>query len=65
MNEIENIKILYIKDLMECMHIGRDKAYALMRNKSFPSTKIGRTYFVTQNNLIKWLNDNAGRDFTI
>ncbi len=65
MNEIEDIKILYIKDLMDCLHIGRDKAYALMRNRSFPSTKIGNTYFVTLDNLNKWLNENAGRNISI
>ena len=49
--EYENTKILKTDDLKNILGIGRDKAYALMRSEAFPSTKIGRTCFVTQKNL--------------
>lgn len=55
------IKILKVKDIMNYMHIGKDKAYALMRSKSFPSTQIGKTYFVTQENFEKWLIMYTGK----
>lgn len=63
--ENEEIKILRIKDLMECLSIGKDKAYALMKSRSFPSTRIGKTYFVTENSLKMWLKDNAGKNVNI
>lgn len=65
MENIENIKILKAEDLKDLLHIGKDRAYALMRAKSFPSTKIGKTYFVTENNFRDWLNQNAGRNITL
>lgn len=62
LNEME---ILSIKEVMAFLHIGRDKAYALMHSKSFPSTKIGKTYFVTSDNLKTWVNENAGRTIVL
>ena len=65
MREFNGIEILGIKDLMDCMKIGRDKAYSLMKSKSFPSMKIGKTYIVTSANLNRWLDENAGRNIII
>ena len=42
-----------------------EKAYALMRSKSFPSSKIGKTYFVTMVNLQQWLNENVGKTINV
>ena len=63
--EDKELEILRIKDVMRVLNIGRDKAYALMHNKSFPSTRIGSTYIITAANLNMWLSDNAGRDILI
>lgn len=49
------MKRLYtVKDLCE-MGIGRDKAYSLMHNTSFPAIKIGGRYYVTEDALTEWL----------
>ena len=40
------MNFLMVKDLQEILHIGRDKAYALMHSKAFPAIKIGGRYFV-------------------
>ena len=61
----ENTKILKTDDLKNILGIGRDKAYALMRSEAFPSTKIGRTCFVTEKNLEIWLDNYAGREFEL
>lgn len=61
----EEIKILKVDDLKDVLGIGRDKAYALMNSSTFPSTKIGRTSFVTQKNFEMWLDDYAGREFKL
>ena len=63
--EYENTKILKTGDLKNILGIGRDKAYALIRSKAFPSTKIGRTCFVTEKNLKIRLDNYAGREFEL
>ncbi len=67
MNEANNkeSRILKVKDIMKSLGICRDKAYALMKLKSFPATQLGKTYFVTEDNFEKWLNQNAGRQIDI
>lgn len=61
----ESIKILKVEDLMEIMGIGRDKAYALLNSEAFPSTRVGRSCFVTQKNFELWLDNYAGREFEL
>ena len=63
--EANELNVLLTKDLMEYMHIGKEKANALMRSKSFPSSKIGKTYFVTMVNLQQWLNENVGKTINV
>ena len=57
--------ILKVKDIMNYLGIGRDKAYSLMKSKSFPATQIGNTYFVTNKNFTRWLEDYAGKEFVL
>lgn len=58
-------EILRVPDLMNYLCIGKDKAYSLMRSRSFPSMQIGKTYFVTKENFEKWLNENAGKSIEV
>ena len=50
-----------LKDLQKVLGIGRDTAYALMRNGSFPAIKIGNRYIVEAKAFEQWLRRNAGR----
>ena len=59
------VSVLKAKDRQERLGIGRDRAYALMRSAGFPSTRIGRTYFVTSDNFEKWLNDYKYKTFLL
>ena len=45
------------KDLCKLLHIGRDKAHALMKHRSFPSIHLGGRYLVTQDAFNRWLSD--------
>lgn len=65
MNEIKNKEILTRKDLEETLNIGKDKAYALMKSKSFPSIRIGKTYMVMHDDLMLWLKQNVGKTVNI
>ena len=59
------VSILKVKDLQEKLGIGRDRAYSLMRSVGFPSTRIGKTYFVTSDNFEKWLNEYKYKTFLL
>ncbi len=65
MTAIEGMQILKTKDLQEILGVGRDTAYALMRSPSFPSTKLGRIYIVTDKNLKQWLETYKNREFQL
>lgn len=47
-------KLLTAKNLCE-MGFGRDKAYQLMHNSTFPAIKIGGRYYVTETALQEWM----------
>lgn len=57
-------KLYTVKDLRE-MGIGRDKAYQLMHNKTFPAIKLGGRYYVTQNALENWLKKYQYREVVL
>ena len=61
----EMVQIMKVKDIMESMGIGRDKAYAIMRAPGFPSMQIGSTYFVMYDKYVEWLTQYSGREFQI
>lgn len=61
----ENTIIYRIPQLMQVLGICRDKAYKLMKSKSFPSIKIGSSYIVTKDALEEWLNTYAHRVFVL
>lgn len=57
----DELNVLNVKELMNYLGIGRDKAYALMKTPSFPSVQIGKTYIVSVIKLEKWLEDSINR----
>ena len=57
--------IITTKELAERLRIGRDKAYSLMKNPSFPSIQLGNRYIVTEQALIEWLTANQYRKVAI
>lgn len=57
--------LLKTRDLQDQLSIGRDKAYKLMHTSGFPSIKIGDTYFVSQDELQKWLQRYTYKEFKI
>ena len=56
-------KMLYVKDIQVYFGIGRDKAYSLMRNKAFPSIRIGKRYAVSSDAIERWLRNYEGKTF--
>lgn len=65
MNTNDDFQVLKVKDIMERLGIGKDRAYALMKSKSFPATQLGKTYFVTTVKFEEWLEANAGKNVNL
>lgn len=57
--------MLTTKELQRNLKIGRDRAYALMRSKAFPSIKIGSRYYVTEEALDEWLRKYEYKSFEL
>ena len=51
-----NGKLLKVKDVQKRLNISRDKAYALVKLKSFPSFQIDSTYYTPEDRLEEWIN---------
>lgn len=54
-----------VKSLSEFLHIGKNTAYALMKSDGFPSYRINRQYFITDESLKSWLKSIEGKKFFV
>ncbi len=43
-------------DLMRILRVGKNAAYNLMNDRNFPSFRVGRKLFVTQDAFEEWAN---------
>ena len=63
-NEVNRISLKYNKDFLDCEDLikitglGRDNVRNLMRNKTFPTTKVGKRQVVSVLNFVTWLTLN-------
>lgn len=51
---------LNAEDISEALGIAISTTYELMKQKGFPSLKIGRRYVVERENFIEWVQKNSG-----
>lgn len=65
MDEKQLYDVLKVDDLMNRLGIGKNRAYQLLRCKDFPSTRIGRSYFISEKSFEDWLERNAGRTINL
>lgn len=49
--------VLTVNDVMNILHIGRNKAYELLRSKTIPSIRIGKKYVIPKTMMIAFLNN--------
>lgn len=49
--------VLTVNDVMNILHIGRNKAYELLRSKVIPSIRIGKKYVIPKNLMIEFLSN--------
>ena len=57
--------LLTVKELASTLNMGRDKAYALMHAKGFPSIKIGGRYYVSSSALERWIEQYEYKSFVL
>ena len=52
-------------EVTKYLNIGRDKTYALLKIKGFPSIKIGNQYLVPEDKLNKWIDSKMGKQIFV
>lgn len=50
--------VVTTKELQTMLRIGKDTAYALLKNKKIPSIRIGKKYLIPKENVINYLCTN-------
>jgi len=59
------MEVLTTKEVKERLNVGTNKAYELMRSETFPSYRIGKNYYITDEALNKWLVQMQGRKIAV
>jgi excisionase family DNA binding protein len=54
-------ELMTIKELQNYLGVGKDKAYKLVKSKSFPALKIGGRYSVVKSDFVSWLERQTGK----
>ena len=44
-----------VKELIDYLHCSKDRAYSLIRKKTFPSMQLGSRWYIIKNDLPKWI----------
>jgi len=54
-----------VDDIQAIFNMNKSTAYKLMQSPNFPRMKIGGRYYITEENLLKFLKQNTGRDIPL
>ena len=49
------MKILNSKEIMQKLRIGKSTLYQLLKDPDFPTYKIGRKYYASEEEIDKWI----------
>jgi hypothetical protein len=58
-------RLLTYKDLQTILHVGKSRAYELLKSDCFPTIKINNRYYVSQKHLEKWIDTYSGKTFLV
>ena len=64
-NSLNNNQILHPKDIKNHLNIGNDKMQKLLHTPGFPVIKIGKRYYIPEQEYYKWLQKNVGNSLII
>jgi len=62
---MDSIEFYTIKDIQAILHIGKNKAYALVKLDQFPTLRIGNKTLIYKKEFEQWLIENQNRQITI
>ena len=60
MNDLPNL--MTPKDLMAYLHCSKTTAYNLCRKKTFPSFRIGKTFYIDKTKLVAWIENESNKN---
>ena len=52
---LELPELMSVKELQQYLHIGKDKAYELIKSEGFPSFKLRGRYYILKGEFAEWL----------
>jgi len=58
-------KLYTVSEIQKIFQMKRSKAYKLMQSEQFPTIKIGRTRYITEEDLELFIKQNMGREITL
>lgn len=59
------MKALTVKEVCDILKLGKNQVYSLMNSKAFPSYKVGKKMFVTDEALEEWLRKIQGKTIVV
>jgi excisionase family DNA binding protein len=57
--------MLKVKDIQEALGCSGKKAYAIVNQKDFPKIKIGKTFYIPEDEFDKWVKRYLCKEFEI
>jgi excisionase family DNA binding protein len=57
MNNIKEIELITVEEMGQLFKISRSKTYSLIKEKDFPSIKIGKCIRINKIELLSWLQN--------
>jgi predicted DNA-binding transcriptional regulator AlpA len=57
--QVEESEVLVVEDLMKILNIGKNLAYALIKQKGFPVIRIKGVYRIPKKSFEQWLYKEA------
>ena len=58
-------KFLKVKDIAEILDCSMNKAYNVVGQKDFPKIKIGRNYYIPQDEFEKWTKNYLRKEYKV
>lgn len=52
---LELPELMSVKELQQYLHIGKDKAYELIKSEDFPCFKLRGRYYILKGKFAEWL----------
>lgn len=63
--DMDAVEFYTIKDIQAILHIGKNKAYALVKLEHFPTLKIGNKTLIYKKEFEQWLIENQNNQIIV